>query len=169
MRSPGRAGCSMRRACSRASRAERSRASPCASPASWRRGTSCSWSPTTAGSICQAASTRCRSRRSRTSTRRCGGRRLRAQGNPAHMNISAELLDELIEHVSGDPRNERCGVVAVEPGSPPRAVRVYPAVNIHESPLKFEIDPAELLELWNACQQEGCELGAIYHSHVRSE
>src|SRR5208282_5870004 len=70
---------------------------------------------------------------------------------------------------SGDPRNERCGVVAVEPGSPPRAVRVYPAVNIHESPLKFEIDPAELLELWNACQQEGCELGAIYHSHVRSE
>jgi len=85
------------------------------------------------------------------------------------MNISAELLDELIEHVSGDPRNERCGVVAVEPGSPPRAVRVYPAVNIHESPLKFEIDPAELLELWNACQQEGCELGAIYHSHVRSE
>ncbi len=85
------------------------------------------------------------------------------------MNISAELLGELIEHVSADPRNERCGVVAVAPGSPPRALRVYPAVNIHESPLKFEIDPAELLELWNACQEDGGELGAIYHSHVRSE
>ena len=31
------------------------------------------------------------------------------------MNISAELLDELIEHVREDPHNECCGVVAVEP------------------------------------------------------
>ena len=84
------------------------------------------------------------------------------------MNISAELLSELIEHVLEDPRNEVCGVVAVEPGPPARAARVYRAVNVHASPLKFEIDPKELLELWNACQQDGCELGAIYHSHVRS-
>jgi len=85
------------------------------------------------------------------------------------MNISAELLSEVIEHVLEDPRNECCGVVAVDPGPPPRAVRVYRAVNIHASPLKFEIDPRELLELWNKCQEDGCELGAIYHSHVRSE
>ena len=85
------------------------------------------------------------------------------------MNISAELLGELIEHVLEDPRNEVCGVVAVEPGQPPRAARVYRAINVHRSPLKFEIDPKELLELWNACQEDGCELGAIYHSHVRSE
>jgi proteasome lid subunit RPN8/RPN11 len=84
------------------------------------------------------------------------------------VNISAELLSELIEHVLEDPRNEVCGVVAVEPGPPARAARVYRAVNVHASPLKFEIDPKELLELWNACQQDGCELGAIYHSHVRS-
>jgi proteasome lid subunit RPN8/RPN11 len=85
------------------------------------------------------------------------------------MNISAELLSELVEHALEDPRNEVCGVVAVEPGPPARAVRVYRAVNIHRSPLKFEIDPGELLELWNACQEDGSELGAIYHSHVRSE
>jgi [CysO sulfur-carrier protein]-S-L-cysteine hydrolase len=85
------------------------------------------------------------------------------------MNISAELLSELVEHALEDPRNEVCGVVAVEPGPPARAVRVYRAVNIHSSPLKFEIDPKELLELWNACQEDGSELGAIYHSHVRSE
>jgi proteasome lid subunit RPN8/RPN11 len=84
------------------------------------------------------------------------------------VNISAELLGELIEHALEDPRNEVCGVVAVEPGPPARAARVYRAVNVHASPLKFEIDPKELLELWNACQQDGCELGAIYHSHVRS-
>jgi proteasome lid subunit RPN8/RPN11 len=40
---------------------------------------------------------------------------------------------------------------------------------VHASPLKFEIDPGELLGLYRAIEQDGYELGAIYHSHVRSE
>jgi proteasome lid subunit RPN8/RPN11 len=84
------------------------------------------------------------------------------------MNISAELLEQVIAHVREDPENECCGVVAVEPGPPARAVRVHRAVNVHASPLRFEIAPEELLRLWNACEEEGGELGAIYHSHVRS-
>jgi proteasome lid subunit RPN8/RPN11 len=82
------------------------------------------------------------------------------------MNISAQLLGEVIEHALEDPRNEVCGVLAVEPGPPARAVRVYRAVNIHRSPLKFEIDPMELLELWNACQEGGSELGEPYPSQT---
>ncbi|HEX5853800.1 MAG TPA: M67 family metallopeptidase [Solirubrobacteraceae bacterium] len=85
------------------------------------------------------------------------------------MDISSELLDEVIAHALEDPTNEVCGVVAVEPGPPARATRVYRATNVHASPLKFEIHPDELLKLWNACQQDGCDLGAIYHSHVRSK
>jgi [CysO sulfur-carrier protein]-S-L-cysteine hydrolase len=87
------------------------------------------------------------------------------------MDISSELLDELIAHVREDPRNETCGVVATAPGGDGgrrRAVRVHRAANAHASPLKFEIDPKELLRLWKAIEEEGCELGAIYHSHVRS-
>ena len=88
------------------------------------------------------------------------------------MNISRPLLDELLAHVREDPRNECCGVVAVEPAVEPgesaRAVRVYRATNIHASPLKFEIAPDELLRLWQAIDRGGDELGAIYHSHVRS-
>jgi len=90
------------------------------------------------------------------------------------MNISRELLDDLIAHVREDPENEVCGVVAVEApddtdaGGHPRALRVYRARNMHASPLRFEIEPEELRELWNACEEIG-ELGAIYHSHVRSE
>ena len=90
------------------------------------------------------------------------------------MNISRDLLDELLAHVREDPQNEVCGVVAVEPGDeadanggPVRAVRVYRARNIHASPLRFEIEPQELLQLSNACEELG-RLGAIYHSHVRS-
>jgi proteasome lid subunit RPN8/RPN11 len=90
------------------------------------------------------------------------------------MNISAELLDEIIGHALEDPANEVCGVVAVESdssqdGDGARAVRVYRARNVHASPLKFEIAPQELLELWNVIEGDGWQLGAIYHSHVRSE
>jgi [CysO sulfur-carrier protein]-S-L-cysteine hydrolase len=84
------------------------------------------------------------------------------------MNISSELLNELIAHVREDPTNEVCGVVAVEPGESARAVRVFRARNVYASPLKFEIEPMELLKLSNACEELG-RLGAIYHSHVRSE
>jgi proteasome lid subunit RPN8/RPN11 len=90
------------------------------------------------------------------------------------MNIPADLLDELVGHAREDPANEVCGVVAVESGHSQngdgaRAVRVYRATNIHARPLKFEIAPQELLELWNMIEADGCEMGAIYHSHVRSE
>jgi [CysO sulfur-carrier protein]-S-L-cysteine hydrolase len=84
------------------------------------------------------------------------------------MVISRALLDELIQHALADPGNEVCGVLSVEPAPPARAVRSYRATNIHHSPLKFEIDSLELLELWQTIEQEGFELGAIYHSHVRS-
>jgi proteasome lid subunit RPN8/RPN11 len=84
------------------------------------------------------------------------------------MNISGVLLDELVAHALEDPGNEVCGVVAVAPGPPAQASRVLQATNIHASPLKFEIDPKELLALYLGIEAEGNELGAIYHSHVRS-
>jgi proteasome lid subunit RPN8/RPN11 len=84
------------------------------------------------------------------------------------MVIPRALLDELVAHALEDPGNEVCGVVAVAPGPPAQAVRVYRAVNVHASPLKFEIDPTELLKLVQAIEAVDCDLGAIYHSHVRS-
>jgi proteasome lid subunit RPN8/RPN11 len=60
-------------------------------------------------------------------------------------------------------------VVAVEPGVPARAARVYRAVNTAASPLRFEVDGRELLRTIERIEQDGCELGAIYHSHTRTE
>ncbi len=96
------------------------------------------------------------------------------------MRISRELLDELVAHALEDPGNEVCGVVATEAadvapdtgqaadGQGTRAVRVLRATNVHASPLKFEIDPKELLGLYLGIEADGHALGAIYHSHVRS-
>ncbi len=85
------------------------------------------------------------------------------------MRISADLLEQIVAHAQQEPTVEVCGVVAVESEGPPTAVRVHRAVNVHASALKFEIDPRELLKLYSAIEDDGHELGAIYHSHVRSE
>jgi proteasome lid subunit RPN8/RPN11 len=84
------------------------------------------------------------------------------------MNISQALLDEVVAHALEDPANEVCGVIAVADDAGRAATRVYRATNIHASPLRFEIDAMELLELHNAIEEQGEMLGAIYHSHVRS-
>jgi proteasome lid subunit RPN8/RPN11 len=87
------------------------------------------------------------------------------------MKIAADLLDEIVAHALAVPKIECCGVVATAPagGAGERtATRVYRAENIHASALKFEIDPTELLRLNNAIEDGGWEIGAIYHSHVRS-
>jgi len=89
------------------------------------------------------------------------------------VKIAAELLAEIVAHAQEIPKIECCGVVAVAAAgagdaSAKTATRVYRAENIHASALKFEIDPIELLKLNNAIDDEGWEIGAIYHSHVRS-
>lgn len=84
------------------------------------------------------------------------------------MDISRELLEQIVAHAQEQPTVEVCGVVAVKPGSPASAVQVHRAVNMHASALKFEIDPQELLRLYTEIEHDGCELGGIYHSHVRS-
>jgi proteasome lid subunit RPN8/RPN11 len=49
------------------------------------------------------------------------------------------------------------------------AARVYRAANMHRSPMRFEIEPMELLELTRTIDDRGWTIGGIYHSHVRSE
>jgi [CysO sulfur-carrier protein]-S-L-cysteine hydrolase len=88
------------------------------------------------------------------------------------MRIASDLLAQIVEHALENPAIECCGVVAVETsadGGEPSATSVYRTENIHASALKFEIDPMELLHVNNAIDDEGWEIGAIYHSHVRSE
>jgi len=87
------------------------------------------------------------------------------------MLIAPALLDELIAHAREDAGVECCGLVATEAEEGRdgrRAVRIYRAQNVHATALKFEIDPMEQYRLMQQIEEEGWELGAIYHSHVRS-
>jgi proteasome lid subunit RPN8/RPN11 len=87
------------------------------------------------------------------------------------MKISADLLQEIVAHAQENPKIECCGLVAVEAGADGAmtATRVYRTENIHASALKFEIDPMEQYRITQAIEEQGWEIGGIYHSHVRSE
>ena len=81
------------------------------------------------------------------------------------MRIPAPLYDEIVAHALAEQPNECCGLVGSLDGE---AKRVYPATNIHASPLRYEIDPAETHRLLGEIEDSGWDLGAIYHSHTRS-
>ena len=81
------------------------------------------------------------------------------------MRIARNLVQEMLDHALAEAPNECCGVVASRDG---QAVRVYPAENVHASPLRYEISSEELLRIYMEIEDQGCELGAIYHSHTRS-
>ena len=98
------------------------------------------------------------------------------------MRISPTLLDELVAHALEDPANEVCGVIAVTAGER-GAARDDGGVGgrVTRAPARARAarqqslrEPAALRDrakgaaaLSNACEEVG-ELGAIYHSHVRS-
>jgi [CysO sulfur-carrier protein]-S-L-cysteine hydrolase len=81
------------------------------------------------------------------------------------VRISRELYDRLIAHARAEAPNECCGMIASQDG---RAVAVHPAENAAASPLRYEIDPRQQLEIVEAIEDAGHELGAIYHSHTRT-
>ena len=82
------------------------------------------------------------------------------------MRISRELLDDVIAHARADAPNECCGMIASRDGE---AVAVHRARNRAASPLRYEIDGMEQYKIQNAIEDAGLELGAIYHSHTRSD
>jgi proteasome lid subunit RPN8/RPN11 len=82
------------------------------------------------------------------------------------MRISRTLLDEVIAHARAEAPNECCGMIASRDGE---AVAVHRARNAAASPLRYIMDPNEQYRIQDAIESEGLDLGAIYHSHTRSD
>ena len=81
------------------------------------------------------------------------------------MRIARELLDDVVAHARAEAPNECCGVIAAADG---RAARVHRATNKFASPLRFEIDEADLIRIWREIDDADLDVGAIYHSHTRT-
>ena len=82
------------------------------------------------------------------------------------MRIPRTLLDEIVAHAREDAPDECCGMIASRDGE---AVRVHRATNAAASPLRYEIEGMEQYRIQTQIEDDGLDLGAIYHSHTRSE
>ena len=80
--------------------------------------------------------------------------------------MSRALLDELVAHALEEAPNECVGMISARDGE---AVEVHRARNKAASPLRYEIDGMEQYRLQTAIEDAGLDLGAIYHSHTRSD
>ena len=75
------------------------------------------------------------------------------------------MLDRIVAQARDEAPNECCGIVGSRNG---RAVSVFPVRNAAASPLRYEIDPHDQLQVFEALDDAELEVGAIYHSHTRS-
>jgi proteasome lid subunit RPN8/RPN11 len=82
------------------------------------------------------------------------------------MKIPRELYQEMVEHAREEAPNECVGMIATRDG---RAISLFPATNAAASPLRYEIDGAEQYRIQMQIYDSDLELGAIYHSHTRTE
>jgi len=82
------------------------------------------------------------------------------------MRIAPDLLERVVAHAHRDFPNECCGMIGVRDGE---AVSVHAAENVAASPLRFEVDGLEVHRTIEEIEGAGAELGAIYHSHTRSD
>jgi len=82
------------------------------------------------------------------------------------MKIPSELYEQMVEHAREEAPNECVGMIAARDGD---AVELYRATNAAASPLRYEIDGAEQYRIQMQIYDADLELGAIYHSHTRTE
>jgi proteasome lid subunit RPN8/RPN11 len=82
------------------------------------------------------------------------------------VRIERALLDRIVAHARRDFPNECCGMIGMLDGT---AVAVHEATNVAASPLRFEVDGLEVHRTIETIEADGAEMGAIYHSHTRSD
>ncbi len=82
------------------------------------------------------------------------------------MRIARPLLDRIVAHAVRDAPNECCGLVARRDGG---ATAVHELENVQASPFRFDVDGMTVFTLLEEMEEGGDDLGAIYHSHTRSE
>jgi [CysO sulfur-carrier protein]-S-L-cysteine hydrolase len=81
------------------------------------------------------------------------------------MEFAPEHIDEIVAHAREDAPDECCGLIAGRDG---RSERVYRMENQAHSPLRFEVAPLEVMRTLEAIDDEGLEVGGLYHSHTRT-
>jgi len=81
------------------------------------------------------------------------------------MQFAPEHIDDIVAHARAEAPNECCGLLAGRDG---RSERVFRMDNAARSPLRFEVEPLDVMRTLEAIDDAGLEPIALYHSHTRT-
>jgi proteasome lid subunit RPN8/RPN11 len=79
--------------------------------------------------------------------------------------ISERHITKMVDHARSEFPNEACGLLASSNGT---VVRFYPIRNAEASPVTYRMEPHDQLTAMLDIDDQGWDLGAIYHSHTRT-
>jgi proteasome lid subunit RPN8/RPN11 len=80
------------------------------------------------------------------------------------LTLTREQVAEMVAHARQEAPNECCGLLFGRHG---RVERVFRGTNIDHSPVTYQMDARELLEI-PRMETQGLDLVGIYHSHPAS-
>ena len=81
------------------------------------------------------------------------------------VRLTETLADEIVRHCSDERPNEGCGLLASADGE---IVKVFRMTNALASPVRYALDPKEQLAVHRKIEEEGWQLGGVFHSHTRT-
>jgi [CysO sulfur-carrier protein]-S-L-cysteine hydrolase len=80
------------------------------------------------------------------------------------LNLGQEHWDMMRAHVELRAPLEACGLLA---GKDQFVKKVFLIENLSDSPVRFQLDPAEQLEAFNWIESHELDLLAVFHSHPK--
>ena len=81
------------------------------------------------------------------------------------VSLDRAIYDEMVAHALEDRPYEVCGILA---GRGDRVTRSFRARNTEQSPVRYEIDPQDLLRIFRAIDDDDLDHLGIYHSHTHT-
>jgi proteasome lid subunit RPN8/RPN11 len=88
-------------------------------------------------------------------------------GAATSLVIPADLAEAMLVHARSELPNEACGLLSGSFAAG-RVVAFHPARNAEASPLRYNVDPEDLVRITFEIDDAGQDLVAIFHSHTRS-
>jgi proteasome lid subunit RPN8/RPN11 len=80
--------------------------------------------------------------------------------------LEKRYADDIVAHARAEAPLECCGILA---GADDKVLKLYRTTNIEQSPVRYNVEPHELLRIYRELDEKGWQLLAIYHSHPHSE
>ena len=81
------------------------------------------------------------------------------------LRISTALAADMVAHAQAEHPKEACGILGGREGV---AAAVYRMTNIDHSPISYQMEPKEQLQVMKRLRAAEQEMVAIYHSHTAS-